>query len=89
MLLSGDAQLDTGTDSAVDKEAFLAKVPDIIPACVAGIHEFWKNSGPIASHCQGGIEAAAEVAGAIDTTAHTDRQHGRRSQSGRGRGGVG
>lgn len=45
MLLSGDAQLDTGTDSAVDKEAFLAEVPDIIPACVVGIHEFWKNSG--------------------------------------------
>ena len=45
LLLSGDAQLDTGTDSAVDKEAFLAEVPDIIPACVAGIHEFWKNSG--------------------------------------------
>jgi uncharacterized protein len=44
LLLSGDAQLDTGTDSAVDKEAFLAEVPDIIPACVAGIHEFWKNN---------------------------------------------
>jgi uncharacterized protein len=45
LLLSGDAQLDTGTDNAVDKETFLAEVPDIIPACVAGIHEFWKNSG--------------------------------------------
>jgi uncharacterized protein len=45
LLLSGDAQLDTGADSAVDKEAFLAEMPDIIPACVAGIHEFWKNSG--------------------------------------------
>jgi hypothetical protein len=25
------------------KNEFLAEVPDIIPACVAGIFEFWKN----------------------------------------------
>ena len=30
LLLSGDAHLDTGTDSAVDNEAFLTEVPDII-----------------------------------------------------------
>jgi uncharacterized protein len=45
LLLNGDAEINAGTDSAVDKEVFLAEVPDIIPACVAGIHEFWKNSG--------------------------------------------
>src|ERR1700733_2246218 len=43
-----------------------------------------RTAGPIASRFQGGIEAAAEVAGAIDTTAYTDRQHGRRSQGGGG-----
>src|ERR1700722_9507422 len=45
LLLNGDAEIYAGPDSAVDEEAFLAEVPDIIPACVAGIHEFWKNSG--------------------------------------------
>src|SRR5580704_3065927 len=45
LLLSGDAQLDTRTGTAVDNEALLAEVPDIIPACVAGIHDFWKDSG--------------------------------------------
>jgi uncharacterized protein len=45
LLLNGDAEINAGTDSAVDKEVFLAEVSDIIPACVAGIHEFWKNSG--------------------------------------------
>jgi uncharacterized protein len=44
LLLNGDAELDLGLeDGAVDEEEFLAEVPDIIPACVAGIHEFWKN----------------------------------------------
>ena len=44
LLLNGDAELDLGLeDVAVDEEEFLAEVPDIIPACVAGIHEFWKN----------------------------------------------
>jgi uncharacterized protein len=38
LLLNGDAELDAGPE-------FLAEMPDIIPACVAGIHEFWKNSG--------------------------------------------
>ena len=45
LLLNGDAELDAGPDSAVDADEFLAEVPEIIPACVAGIHEFWKNSG--------------------------------------------
>jgi uncharacterized protein len=45
LLLNGDAELDAGPDSAIDEDEFLAEVPDIIPACVAGIHEFWKNNG--------------------------------------------
>jgi uncharacterized protein len=28
---------------AIDEDAFLVEVPDIIPACVAGIYEFWRN----------------------------------------------
>jgi uncharacterized protein len=44
LLLNGDAELDVGADSTVDEAAFMAEVPDIIPACVAGIHEFWKKS---------------------------------------------
>jgi len=44
LLLNGDAELDAGSDSAIDEDEFLAEVPDIIPACVAGIHEFWKNN---------------------------------------------
>ena len=43
LLLNGDAELDAGSDSAIDQDEFLAEVPDIIPACVAGIHEFWKG----------------------------------------------
>jgi len=43
LLLNGDAELSVGPDEAVDREQFLAEVPDIIPACVAGIHEFWRN----------------------------------------------
>jgi uncharacterized protein len=45
LLLNGDAELDAGPDSAIDEDEFLAEVPDIIPACVAGIHEFWRNNG--------------------------------------------
>jgi hypothetical protein len=45
LLLNGDAELDAGPDSVAEEEVFLAEVPDIIPVCVAGIHEFWKNSG--------------------------------------------
>jgi len=43
LLLNGDAELHVGSDGPVDEEAFLTEVPDIIPACVAGIHEFWRN----------------------------------------------
>jgi len=44
LLLNGDAELDAGSDSAIDQDEFLAEVPDIIPACIAGIHDFWKNN---------------------------------------------
>jgi uncharacterized protein len=47
LLLNGDAEFDAGPDSAIDVDEFLAKVPDIIPACVAGIHEFWRRSGTL------------------------------------------
>jgi uncharacterized protein len=47
LLLNGDAELDAGPDSAIDEDEFLADVPGLIPACVAGIHEFWKNNGTL------------------------------------------
>ncbi len=43
LLLNGDAELDAGPDGAIHEDEFLAEVPAIIPSCVAGIHEFWKN----------------------------------------------
>ena len=43
LLLNGDATFDTGPYGPVDRDAFLAEVPEIVPACVAGIHEFWRN----------------------------------------------
>jgi uncharacterized protein len=45
LLLNGDAELDGGLDGAVDEDRCLAEVPDIIPACIAAIFEFWKNQG--------------------------------------------
>ena len=39
-LLNGDLVLD---DSVVDEDEILAEAPDMIPACVAGIHEFWRT----------------------------------------------
>jgi uncharacterized protein len=44
LVLSGNAELTAGRDSAVDKARFMAEAPDLISACVLGIHEFWKNS---------------------------------------------
>ena len=43
LLLNGDATFDTEPYGPVDRDAFLAEVPEIVPACVAGIHEFWQN----------------------------------------------
>jgi hypothetical protein len=42
LLLNGEAELDGGPAGAVDGDQFLAEVPDIIPACLAGIYQFWK-----------------------------------------------
>ena len=43
LLLTGEAEFDAAPDGGLDEEAFLAEVPAIIPACVAGIHDFWKR----------------------------------------------
>jgi uncharacterized protein len=40
LLLNGDLDFD---DSGHDEDAFLAEAPDIIPACVAAIHQFWRQ----------------------------------------------
>jgi hypothetical protein len=39
-LLNGDIEL---ADSAAEENELLAEASDIIPACVAGIYEFWRN----------------------------------------------
>ena len=76
LLLSGDAQLDTGTDSAVDRrrswQTCLTSSRPALPVSTSS----GRTARPIASHCHGGIEAAAEVAGAIDRTAHTNPRYG-------------
>ena len=42
-LLNGDAELRVGPEETVDRAQFIAQVPDIVPACVAGIQAFWKD----------------------------------------------
>ena len=39
-LLNGDMELD---DGAADEDELLAEASDMIPTCIAGIHEFWRN----------------------------------------------
>ena len=39
-LLSGDVEV---ADSAADEDELLAEASDMIPTCIAGIHEFWRN----------------------------------------------
>jgi uncharacterized protein len=43
LLLNGDIKLGDGSDSVAAEKEFLAEAPDVITACAAGIHEFWKN----------------------------------------------
>ncbi len=43
LMLNGDVDVGVGDHGAADEDRFLAEVPDIIPACVAAIHEFWRN----------------------------------------------
>ena len=46
-LLNGDMELD---DGAADEDELLVEASDMIPTCVAGIHEFWRNyRGPPSS----------------------------------------
>ena len=40
LLLNGDLEFD---DKVADEDVFLAEVPEMIPTCIAGIHQFWKN----------------------------------------------
>ena len=39
-LLNGDIRLD---DSPIDEHELLAEASDMLPTCIAGIHEFWQN----------------------------------------------
>ena len=39
-LLNGDIEI---ADDAADKNKLLADASDMIPTCIAGIHEFWRN----------------------------------------------
>jgi hypothetical protein len=41
-LLNGDMEIG---DDAADEHELLAEASDMIPTCVAGIHEFWKSNG--------------------------------------------
>jgi yecA family protein len=38
-ILNGDMEID----DAADENEFMAEASDIIPTCIAGIHEFWRN----------------------------------------------
>jgi uncharacterized protein len=40
-LLNGDLELD---DGAANENELLAEASDMIPTCIAGIHEFWRSS---------------------------------------------
>jgi uncharacterized protein len=39
-LLNGDMEI---ADNAADENELLAEASDMIPTCIAGIHEFWRN----------------------------------------------
>jgi uncharacterized protein len=39
-LLNGDVEV---ADSAADENELLAEASEMIPTCIAGIHEFWRN----------------------------------------------
>ena len=38
-LLNGDMEID----DAADENELMAEASDMIPTCIAGIHEFWRN----------------------------------------------
>ena len=72
LLLNGDATFDAGPDGSVDRDAFLAEVPEIVPACVAGIHKFWQNYQKPQRPAQ--AEADQEAADASDAATDINRQ---------------
>jgi uncharacterized protein len=43
LLLNGDIAFK---DSMGDVDEFYAEAPDMIPTCIAGIHEFWRDRRP-------------------------------------------
>jgi uncharacterized protein len=43
LLLNGDAAIQVGPNEKADEDAFLAEAPDVIPACIIGIHKFWQK----------------------------------------------
>jgi uncharacterized protein len=43
LLLNGDLEFNDGPDGVADEDELLAEAPDMIPTCVAGIHESWRN----------------------------------------------
>jgi uncharacterized protein len=43
LLLNGDLEFGDGADGIVDQDEFLAEASEMIPTCVAGIHEFWRG----------------------------------------------
>ena len=43
MLFGRDEAFEEAFGDDFDEETFLAEVPDVIPACVAGIRDFWRN----------------------------------------------
>ena len=43
LLLNGDIAFNGGPAGTLTEEEFLSKAPDMIFACVSGIHEFWRN----------------------------------------------
>jgi len=42
-ILNGDLEPDSGPDGVVDEDEVLAEAADMIPTCVAGIYEFWRD----------------------------------------------
>ena len=43
LLILGDVKRHAGRLGAADEEKLSTVMPDIIPACVVGIHEFWSK----------------------------------------------
>jgi uncharacterized protein len=68
-LLNGDM----GIDDAADENELLAQASDMIPTCIAGIHEFWRNDRKPPS--AGVVAGQEEAVDAGDTTVDFDCQN--------------